>query len=115
MELKRARMFAVAALLVVLLHPAAACIAEERTALLAFKAGIKEDSEGMLSRWNATGDCCSWGGTLCDASGHVVELDLAPDPAFDDPSIYLKGMAKSQAMCISQAPQPSPFCNMQKT
>lgn len=93
MELKHgATVIFVVSLLAALLHPAAACIAEERKALLTFKAGIKEDPQGMLSRWVANGDCCGWGGTFCDNSGHVTQLDLAPDSAFDDASIFLKGM-----------------------
>lgn len=79
-----------------LLHPtSAACIAEERNALLVFKAGIKADPQGLLSRWTANGDCCSWGGTFCDSTGHITRLELSPDPAFDDDTYFLKGMVKS--------------------
>jgi len=91
-----AHVLLVVSLLAALLHPTAACIAEERTALLAFKAGITEDPQGMLTRWVANGDCCAWGGTLCDDSGHVTQVDLAPDPAFDDDTVFLKGMAQYQ-------------------
>lgn len=75
-----------------LLHPSAACVPEERTALLAFKAGIKADPQNLLSRWTANGDCCSWGGTFCDSTGHITILTLSPDPAFDDDTYFLKGM-----------------------
>jgi len=92
MELKHgSSVILVVCLMAALLHPTAACIAQERTALLAFKAGITEDPQGMLSGWVANGDCCAWGGTLCDNSGHVTQLDLAPDPASDDDTIFLKG------------------------
>lgn len=97
MELKHGSSVILAVcLMAALLHPTAACIAGERTALLAFKAGIKEDPQGLLSRWVANGDCCSWGGTVCDDSGHVTQIDLAPDPAFDDDTIFLKGMVHNQ-------------------
>ena len=83
-----------------LLHPASCAgtsgIARECNALLAFKAGIKRDPQGLLSTWNASTDCCTWFGTLCDSKGYITELDLSPDPAFDDDTYYLKGMVMIQ-------------------
>lgn len=75
-----------------LLQPTTACIPAERSALLAFKAGIKADPQGLLTGWNATGDCCTWLGTFCDSTGHITRLELSPDPAFDDDTYFLKGM-----------------------
>lgn len=94
----RSSILLVVSLLAALWHPTDACKPAERTALLAFKAGITADSEGMLSRWVANGDCCAWGGTVCDNSGHVTQIDLAPDPAFDDDTVFLKGMSESQTL-----------------
>lgn len=75
-----------------LLHTTSAiCVAEERTALLAFKAGIKADPQGLLSSWIADGNCCSWGGILCDSTGHITQVNLSPDSAFDDDTYFLKG------------------------
>jgi hypothetical protein len=54
---------------------AQSCPAAERDALLAFKAGITEDSSGQLTTWVATTDCCTWFGILCK-NGHVIELWL---------------------------------------
>jgi hypothetical protein len=78
-----------------LLQPTAACIPAERSALLAFKAGIKADPQGLLTGWNATGDCCTWLGTFCDSTGHITRLELSPDPAFDDDTYFLKGTVNS--------------------
>ena len=77
-----------------LLHPASC--AQECAALLEFKAGIKGDPQGLLSTWNASTDCCTWFGTLCDSKGYITELDLSPDPAFDDDTYYLNGMVMIQ-------------------
>jgi Leucine-rich repeat (LRR) protein len=55
------------------------CIADERIALLALRAGLSDPSN-LLSSWNG-GDCCRWKGVRCsNSTGHVVELDLhSPD------------------------------------
>ena len=76
-------------------QPRPVCIPEERSALLAFKAGIIADPQGMLSLWVPGGDCCSWGSSRCDSSGHIMSLYLSPDYTFDDESHYLKGLGKS--------------------
>ncbi|CAM6057250.1 unnamed protein product [Sphagnum tenellum] len=69
---------------------AQSCPAAERDALLAFKAGITEDPSGQLTTWVATTDCCTWFGIFCK-NGHVIDLELRPDDAFDNSGIYLTG------------------------
>nr|XP_051221494.1 receptor-like protein EIX1 [Lolium perenne] len=59
------------------------CIADERIALLALRAGLSDPSN-LLSSWNG-GDCCRWKGVRCsNSTGHVVELDLhGPDCSYN--------------------------------
>ncbi|XP_044952058.1 receptor-like protein EIX2 [Hordeum vulgare subsp. vulgare] len=64
------------------LHPndaVASCVAGERSALLAFRAGLS-DPANLLSSWKGD-DCCWWKGVYCsNRTGHVVKLDLrGPD------------------------------------
>ncbi|KAM3317345.1 hypothetical protein ACQJBY_035154 [Aegilops geniculata] len=60
------------------LHPNDAipsCVASERSALLAFRAGLS-DPANLLSSWKGD-DCCWWKGVYCsNTTGHIVELDL---------------------------------------
>lgn len=71
---------------------AVTCNAGDKAALLAFKAAIKTDPTGILSSWTTATDCCTWINIYCDSTGRVTELNLRPDSAFDDSSIYLTGM-----------------------
>ncbi|XP_037455035.1 receptor-like protein EIX2 [Triticum dicoccoides] len=51
------------------------CIAGERSALLAFKAGLS-DPTNLLPSWKGD-DCCRWKGVYCsNRTSHVVRLDL---------------------------------------
>uniref|UniRef100_A0ACD5TBG2 Uncharacterized protein n=1 Tax=Avena sativa TaxID=4498 RepID=A0ACD5TBG2_AVESA len=51
------------------------CIGGERSALLAFRAGLS-DPTNLLSPWNGD-DCCRWKGVYCgNRTGHVFMLDL---------------------------------------
>uniref|UniRef100_A0ACD5Z3G4 Uncharacterized protein n=1 Tax=Avena sativa TaxID=4498 RepID=A0ACD5Z3G4_AVESA len=51
------------------------CIGGERSALLAFRAGLSDPTD-LLSSWNGD-DCCRWKGVYCgNRTGHVVKLDL---------------------------------------
>ncbi|CAM0947869.1 unnamed protein product [Alopecurus aequalis] len=58
----------------------ASCIARERSALLAFKAGLSDpedlsDPANILSSWKGD-ECCQWKGVYCgNRTGHVVKLD----------------------------------------
>lgn len=71
---------------------ATTCQKVDHDALVAFRKGIKSDPTGILVNWgNASIDCCSWASVACNSAGHVVTVDLRPDQAFDDPTIYLEG------------------------
>ncbi|KAF7077216.1 hypothetical protein CFC21_081792 [Triticum aestivum] len=51
------------------------CVAGERSALLAFRAGLS-DPANLLSSWKGD-DCCRWKGVYCsNRTSHVVKLDL---------------------------------------
>jgi hypothetical protein len=89
-----------AALLFVLIAVSAGlqCAAEtpcqkvDHDALLAFKKGIISDPEGIVGKWGDVSiDCCHWGFVECNSAGHVVQIDLRPDPAFDDETVYVEG------------------------
>ncbi|KAM3296800.1 hypothetical protein ACQJBY_038910 [Aegilops geniculata] len=60
------------------LHPndrSTSCIAGERSALLAFRAGLS-DPANLLSSWKGD-DCCRWKGVYCsNKTGQVVRLNL---------------------------------------
>lgn len=80
---------------------AVTCNAGDKAALVAFKAAIKTDPTGILSSWTTTTDCCTWENIYCDSTGRVTELNLRPDPAFDDSSIYMTGIYGSIDLIIS--------------
>ncbi|KAI5082489.1 hypothetical protein GOP47_0002232 [Adiantum capillus-veneris] len=52
------------------------CIAQDRQALLQFKASISSDPNKALSGWNRSSNCCSWNGITCDETGRVVRVKL---------------------------------------
>jgi hypothetical protein len=55
------------------------CIAAERDALLAFKAGITSNPSRQLRSWRGQ-DCCQWHSVNCSTrTGQVVKLDLRND------------------------------------
>ncbi|ONI22861.1 hypothetical protein PRUPE_2G155100 [Prunus persica] len=57
------------------------CIERERQALLAFKRGLVDKSDDLLSSWGSEAqkqDCCRWVGVSCsNQTGHVLQLDLS--------------------------------------
>lgn len=59
---------------------AAACVPQERDALLAFKEGVTSDPGALLGSWQRGGheqDCCRWRGVRCsNLTGHVLRLHL---------------------------------------
>ncbi|KAL6615521.1 hypothetical protein ACP70R_037791 [Stipagrostis hirtigluma subsp. patula] len=62
----------------------AECVAEERDALLSFRAGITSDPQNLLASWNGQ-DCCQWSGVKCsNSTGHVIKLDLRNNFFLDD-------------------------------
>ncbi|XP_047043862.1 receptor-like protein EIX1 [Lolium rigidum] len=68
------------------------CFPAERTALLAFKAGITSDPQNLLISWQqGHHDCCRWGGVTCSSrTGHVIKLDLRNrSPTADESLTYL--------------------------
>lgn len=71
---------------------ATTCQNVDEEALSAFKSGITSDPTGILGNWNSSFDCCSWYNVLCNAAGHVISLNLRPDPGFDDNTTYLRGI-----------------------
>lgn len=80
---------------------ATTCQKVDHDALVAFKKGIKSDPTGILGNWgNASIDCCSWYSVVCNSAGHVVNIDLRPDQAFDDPSIYLEGRKLAEYLIL---------------
>ncbi|XP_047094085.1 putative leucine-rich repeat receptor-like serine/threonine-protein kinase At2g24130 [Lolium rigidum] len=50
---------------------------DDRSTLLAFKAGVSGDPNGALAGWGASSDVCNWTGVACDmVARHVVKLVL---------------------------------------
>ncbi|KAJ0967821.1 hypothetical protein J5N97_024738 [Dioscorea zingiberensis] len=67
-----------------------ACSAEDRAALLSFKAGIEKDTTGILSSWVGTECCGAWEGIECHPNtGRVIALQLQSPQA--DARSYMKG------------------------
>ena len=55
----------------------AACIQNEREALLQFKNSFYDDPSHRLASWNDGTDCCNWKGVSCNqTTGHVTIIDL---------------------------------------
>ncbi|KAG6402278.1 hypothetical protein SASPL_139155 [Salvia splendens] len=54
------------------------CLRHQEILLLQLKHELIFDSSlsTKLARWNESGECCKWHGVECDASGHVVCLQL---------------------------------------
>ncbi|CAL4903265.1 unnamed protein product [Urochloa decumbens] len=84
------------------------CIADEREALLSFKAGVTSDPSGWLRSWRGK-DCCRWYGVRCSArTGHVVKLDLRNRFFMDDlssdevpvPVRWLQGQISSSLLAL---------------
>ncbi|KAL3744574.1 hypothetical protein ACJRO7_013790 [Eucalyptus globulus] len=62
------------------------CIEKERETLLQLQQSLLDPS-GLLPSWKGK-DCCRWEGVICDAiNGHVIKLQLLPQPRKDN-TIY---------------------------
>ncbi|KAM0887182.1 hypothetical protein ACQ4PT_029226 [Festuca glaucescens] len=89
------------------------CFPAERTALLAFKAGITSDPQNLLISWQqGHHDCCRWGGVTCSSrTGHIIKLDLrnrspTEDELFDleDPYNHsLRGQVSSSLLALRRS------------
>jgi Leucine-rich repeat (LRR) protein len=55
----------------------ASCIERERDALLAFKHGLYDIDDYLVSWQHESQNCCQWAGITCrSTTGHVIQLDL---------------------------------------
>ncbi|CAM6047045.1 unnamed protein product [Sphagnum compactum] len=66
------------------------CLPAESAALLSFKAGIKEDPAGLLANWLPHTDCCNWDYVGCNSKGHVISVNLNPNPPVNT-GVFLTG------------------------
>ncbi|CAM0879632.1 unnamed protein product [Alopecurus aequalis] len=67
------------------------CIADERSALVTFRAGLSYPAN-RLSSWKGD-DCCRWKGVNCsNKTGHVVRLDLRGPDCDNSDSSSLHGL-----------------------
>ncbi|KAK3422751.1 hypothetical protein EUGRSUZ_G03161 [Eucalyptus grandis] len=65
------------------------CRKQEREALLQLRRSLVDPS-GLLSSWEGK-DCCRWEGVICDrVYGHVISLQLLPQPTKDETSTYFR-------------------------
>ncbi|KAK3422748.1 hypothetical protein EUGRSUZ_G03156 [Eucalyptus grandis] len=78
------RVFTLVTLLLVLDNSG---VEQEREALLQLRRSLVDPS-GLLSSWEGR-ECCRWEGVNCDrVYGHVINLQLLPQPTKDETSTY---------------------------
>ncbi|RCV32101.1 hypothetical protein SETIT_6G230900v2 [Setaria italica] len=79
----------------------AACITEERDALVAFNTSLN-DPDGRLSSWRGD-NCCNWSGVRCSKkTGHVVQLDLGEYTLQGEINPSLAGLTNLVYLNLSQ-------------
>uniref|UniRef100_A0ACD5VCB3 Uncharacterized protein n=1 Tax=Avena sativa TaxID=4498 RepID=A0ACD5VCB3_AVESA len=89
------------------------CIADERSALVTFRAGLS-DPANRLSSWKGD-DCCRWKGVHCsNKTGHVIRLDLqGPDCSYREISRQgLGGNISSSLLGLQRLRYLDLSCNM---
>ncbi|KAF8022152.1 hypothetical protein BT93_G2334 [Corymbia citriodora subsp. variegata] len=73
----------------------------DKSALLAFKAGI-EDPLGVLSSWNSTVSPCQWYGVGCSRRHHrVIALNLNSQKLSGSISPHIGNLSFLKALCLS--------------
>ncbi|MCO5561220.1 hypothetical protein L7F22_014841 [Adiantum nelumboides] len=96
------------------------CSAQDRLALLAFKASISSDPKHALAHWQASiRNCCSWNGVTCDgATGRVVRVKLYNQNLKGTLSPQLSGLSSLQVLHLDNndffGSIPSSFGNFGK-
>lgn len=82
----------------------------DKVALLAIKASIKADPQGLLSDWRDDVDHCGWRGVGCDASGRVIFLNITggglrlkdtPTSSCGSYKVMRKTAAGSELSCLA--------------
>ncbi|EES03229.2 hypothetical protein SORBI_3003G210500 [Sorghum bicolor] len=87
------------------------CIAHERSALLAFRAGLS-DPANRLSSWGEGDNCCKWKGVQCsNTTGHVVKLDLQGPDYYNCVKQVLGGNISSSLVALQHLQYLDLSCN----
>ncbi|KAI3902787.1 hypothetical protein MKW92_052151 [Papaver armeniacum] len=58
------------------------CLSDQKALLLQLNHSLSSDYFFLSTKrisWSLKTDCCSWGGIICDGSGHVISLDLSSE------------------------------------
>ncbi|KAI3847929.1 hypothetical protein MKW92_002133 [Papaver armeniacum] len=58
------------------------CLSDQKALLLQLNHSLSSYNYFLSTKrisWSLNTDCCSWGGIICDGSGHVISLDLSSE------------------------------------